>query len=93
MAFSKEQMVEHSKKLKAKGICPRCHHAKLKQGEHSCSPCKASIRANNKARRIIAHKTGLCHSCNKPVDDPSKRHCVNCMIRAHERKEIRRNLW
>jgi len=81
MAFTKEQHKAHREKMRALGLCVRCHKAKT-SGGGVCDKCKAVFAARSKYRR----ENGLCRDCGVPNDDPAKMLCVNCGRIGSERR-------
>ena len=74
MAFTKEQLAEHRRKLRAKGICTRCHKNKAGDGRRICKDCSSELYGN-KMKRVAE---GRCRECGVPLDDLRVQICVNC---------------
>ena len=85
MAFTKEQLKEYRKKLKAQGVCVSCHKNKAMDGCVICKACSKK-KYENKLKLV---EQGLCRECRAPIDTPGRHVCINCEKRFTEY----RNEW
>ena len=74
MPFTPEQLKAHRAKLKAEGVCVRCHKRPAESGKVICGKC--SNDRNELKRELV--RSGLCRDCGGPLDDPTITRCVNC---------------
>jgi len=81
----KEELRKLRASLRAKGICTACHKRQMEDGV-LCKPCKKE----RKLRSDRLKAEGLCKACLTPLDDTSKRVCVNCQAIASELQFWRR---
>ena len=91
MAFTPQQHREYREKLKAEGICTRCHKEETESGRSVCAACY-----NDSKEAIYKHRREgfRCHDCMNPLDEFSRTlgraRCQYCMEKENLRKRRQR---
>ena len=94
MPFSKEQLAAHRVKLKAKGICVRCHKRETPADRVTCTQCGKDRYEYSIGKRIQARKDGMCRECFcRPAVNRSQKLCERCRQRSIMRTRERRSRW
>jgi len=82
MAFTSQQMSDHRAKLRAKGICTRCHKRKVIKGLFLCLECRKQLKDR---RDKVRAEGGRCNTCENLLDEFSvmqgHTYCPYCLER------------
>lgn len=94
----RELYAETVERMKAAGICTRCHKRPAKPGRLECAVClkKNMLRQRQKHEKPMSRMEGHCFWCGKPLDGavrtcgiPSKL-CQSCQAKAEAAEEKRK---
>ena len=73
----------YRKRLRAEGVCTRCHREQAGEGRGICPTCSGSMNAARQAKR----DTGtVCHDCLRPCSAP---YCAACLPKKRRREHSR----
>ena len=94
MAFTAEQHKAHRARLKADGICPRCHKNPTGDSMLVCSECRNSTKDLKQIKRKKWIEGGKCRRCGGELGEFTRLvgrvACPDCNDeRAEERKRRR----
>lgn len=89
MPFTPEQLKAYRLKLRAEGVCTRCHKRK---GDPLCQECRSVLRQTLIVSKIKWGKEGRCRDCG--ADSNGYYHCPKCRKRnaSAMRKRRKRNI-
>jgi hypothetical protein len=86
MAFTPKQLREYRHKLKAQGVCVRCHNAWAEDGMVVCAKCNEY--SQDRKRKLVSN--GMCRDCGHDTDSGVR--CVFCADEQVQHRAMMRSL-